>query len=432
MTDEYVLYTSGGYSKVYYNAVRNMIKKVQPLWTENKFLQYSAIVDLSAHVSFATIPGLPVLSEFKVADDEVIMYMPFYGVPVNKYVATFPPSEREKVVVNILLQLVDTCLHLFHNGVQHTDIKPSNVLVSNENVATLIDFNIVSSMQCQEDVLQWSNTIGTWNFCAPEIIWYSKPTCTSMVWSLGILLASLIYRFPLDASYKLNSKNVSSRQFWQQTYFDIQSHHPDHLPLRNGHKLIMSKQLQFIYTRCTDWNAEGRVTLSELRSMLSLLLHGSLPLPFYPQVISHEITPCKHANRIEYIEKLQDILVTLQKEHLLIRVISFWERLAAIREVSSEDMIACILLAWMMLGDYVFDEVDEVKHVCASYDVAYDVGQVSSAILRVAHSLGWMLWEKTSDVYLCEIGERGAVDRCIEHIMECNEPYSMEDLAIRI
>jgi len=112
---------------------------------------------------------------------------------------TMPENEARTIFKNIL----DAIQILHHHNIVHRDIKDENVLINYETKEIqLIDFG--SSTFYEQDK-KLSNFVGSYVFAAPEIIQgltYEGPP--QDIWSLGILLYTMIYKnTPFNDYYEI-------------------------------------------------------------------------------------------------------------------------------------------------------------------------------------------------------------------------------------
>ncbi len=107
----------------------------------------------------------------------------------------------EKTIKKYMRELANVLQYLRENNIVHRDIKPQNILVSNDNSIKLTDFNFARELY-NDDLA--TTYCGTPLYMAPEIISSSQPegyTAQSDLWSIGILLYEMAYGYnPLGAA----------------------------------------------------------------------------------------------------------------------------------------------------------------------------------------------------------------------------------------
>eukprot|EP00668_Euglena_longa_P004467 GGOE01005227.1.p1 GENE.GGOE01005227.1~~GGOE01005227.1.p1 ORF type:complete len:653 (+),score=218.79 GGOE01005227.1:193-1959(+) len=108
-------------------------------------------------------------------------------------------SEEEAKAV--MSQIIDGLIYLHSHKVIHRDIKPDNILITEERVVKICDFGVSKILCSEEDFLHTSQ--GTMLFYPPEACQnHAKFSGTfADVWALGITLFSFIYgHTPFNAS----------------------------------------------------------------------------------------------------------------------------------------------------------------------------------------------------------------------------------------
>lgn len=94
------------------------------------------------------------------------------------------PAER---AVHITEQIA-SALHAAHEiGLVHRDVKPSNILVTDDDFAYLIDFGIARAA-AETGLTSTGTTIGTWAYMAPERLNTGKADARSDVYALACVL----------------------------------------------------------------------------------------------------------------------------------------------------------------------------------------------------------------------------------------------------
>lgn len=89
----------------------------------------------------------------------------------------------------IAAQIIDALLYMHSKGIIYGDLKAENILLDDNGMVKLCDFNLSGTKSLLNDTLQ-----GTVCYLAPEIIEGRSRTPKSDFWSLGVLVYLLYYR----------------------------------------------------------------------------------------------------------------------------------------------------------------------------------------------------------------------------------------------
>jgi hypothetical protein len=102
--------------------------------------------------------------------------------------------------VGIVLQACRGLDYAHRNGVVHRDVKPGNLLVSDDNVVKLADFGIARATD-QSSITQVGSVLGTAAYLAPEQARGEEAGPRADIYSLGVVSYQLLSgRLPYEAS----------------------------------------------------------------------------------------------------------------------------------------------------------------------------------------------------------------------------------------
>lgn len=165
------------------------------------------------------------------------------GKPLDEYVESRLPGEFERL--QLMLEVCRAVQHAHQRGVIHRDLKPTNILVTDDGRPVLVDFGLAKSLLGEDGDEQNSLTrgvlIGTPAYMSPEqAAGHSQQIDTrSDVYSLGVVLYWLLtHRLPHDAS---DSTATVLRRVAEQEIVPPLEVRPD---LDRGLAAVMGKALE--------------------------------------------------------------------------------------------------------------------------------------------------------------------------------------------
>ena len=117
---------------------------------------------------------------------------------------------KEREAAEIICRLCDILsqLHSFNPPIIHRDIKPMNVMISNDGVVKLIDFD--AARENIEGEVEDTYLMGTKEFAAPEQYGFGQSDARTDIYALGIMLnVMLTGEVPKNRVYGNDSKALT-------------------------------------------------------------------------------------------------------------------------------------------------------------------------------------------------------------------------------
>ena len=217
-------------------AIKEMIDLYsEPEEHDRTLKEFEREASLLAALNHSNIPS--VYDYFK-DNDKFYLAMEFIdGLDMNKFSKQYGEKISEHKVIKIAVQICDV-LHYLHTNkppIIYRDLKPSNIMLTKEDHAVLIDFGIARFLTAN---LTDITTIGTMGYVPPEV-YEEKIEPASDIYSLG---ATLFYFLT----------NVSP-QTKPILIFDFTKN-----PLPREYNPEISPEMNEILCRCVAYNARNR------------------------------------------------------------------------------------------------------------------------------------------------------------------------------
>jgi len=144
------------------------------------------------------------------------------GPDLKRYIALHDPVGLE-VVVGVLGQILRILSVCHAKNVVHRDLKPQNVIISDDRTVTLLDFGI-SRMTTLSDLTQTGTSLGSPEYMAPELFSSNTYDPRTDLYALGVIVFELLTgRLPFDG----DSLPVLCRQHLEAPVPSVRARRPD-------------------------------------------------------------------------------------------------------------------------------------------------------------------------------------------------------------
>ena len=453
------LISKGSYSEVFYDHKKQEIYRRTPLFFKHEgsnIIDTSGITDLIFTKSFEYTGHTPIVHSETICEKFISTRMPYYGQSLHDWINSTPLHIRKKLAGEIIAQIIIACMHFEKNAFFHPDLKPTNILIETNNLGSLrikiIDFNIASVKMVYNNDIGWTNTVGTWNYCAPEIIINSVPENNSSSWAIGIIASILIdeYTFSNFVNMDMQTKLFPQKK-WALLFNDLFIKHPDHPPLSRWE--WYEEPWQKLIWNCIQWNSEKRWTLDEIYAHIYLHTfdQNTRKLYTYPLNMSniiHSIKYMAHIGwinneiRIHIINTMFYVCKKIKAMYIFPTAVSIFDRCDFL-VYNNEDpsMVYNIAVASMLLSSFIFDVeiITYYKHYQFLME-AFGL-QCTSNVIEYIHAickhLSYKLWEKPVHVIIAEerncIGKKNNFWKYIKNeFLESHKYYTQRIIADHI
>ena len=163
-------------------------KAVAKCYPKSGMLYDNTDLDEIKQISNRSIPEF--ITEYKNEDYQVILREYVEGVSLEEYVQAYSMDEEQ--ILNLAVRLAETMrsIHISSPVVIHRDIKPQNIIITEDDQVVLIDFGI---SRIYKDGVK-SDTIigGTAGYAAPEQYGFMQSDIRSDIYSYGMVLTYLL------------------------------------------------------------------------------------------------------------------------------------------------------------------------------------------------------------------------------------------------
>ena len=145
---------------------------------------------LCAKLSHPSIIGLHDLGQTK---DGILFYtMDFLPHPTLEEKLKNCGRLDEKKAHTLALSMTEACCHAHQHGVVHRDLKPGNMLITEDERIVLIDFGLGYDEKCTK-LTETGTVLGTPYYMAPEMLMGEPADARSDIYALGVIYYEMLF-----------------------------------------------------------------------------------------------------------------------------------------------------------------------------------------------------------------------------------------------
>jgi len=453
-----LLHMRGGYTDTYISQRNNKVFKYCSKYYHDEegkteetapIVHYSTICDLVFSKALGELNGFPTIHSFSHDPHKVLVEMSYNGKTLHDVIHRHSKAMRWSSAGKLIDQLAQYCLNLLMNGIQHTDLKPGNVLLDGDSDFHLIDFNCMSlSVPCAFGPSKlyrrkWACSIGSWQYLSPEILWTSLPQDNSMVWSIGmVVLHYLLGEHPISDArmFKYIKKVAVTRDEWRKMMTKMRRKYPSSLQLEKKFTDSLDgwwPKLQPLL----EWNPHNRWSLETLLRVF----HVEDPIVVNAIRVRHimkwsDPSFIPRSVREHVVNEGYQFLVSIKQEHTFPGTIHMFDSCYKLHQSSQSvfatDINLLFLCCWALqaylYNVFLFDNDAIIFAIYQQYAISCDV--IMSHIWEVGQNYKYACWQRDWSSYVVDKTKGCAVWpldwMALKGIILAREsPYTMETLA---
>jgi serine/threonine protein kinase len=203
---EIVVKLGGGAMGVVYHARdtklrrRVALKFLPPQWchdetAKDRFIREAQTASATDHPNICTIHNID-----STSDGRLFIVMPCYEGETLKQRLESGPLDIDEAL-RIAAQIANGLAKAHAHGVVHRDIKPGNLMITEEGVK-ILDFGLAKFADSQQLTLPGDGLVGTPSYMSPEQARGDEADARSDVWAVGVVLYQMLTReLPFKGGY---------------------------------------------------------------------------------------------------------------------------------------------------------------------------------------------------------------------------------------
>ena len=145
--------------------------------------------------------GIPKIDKVEIADENIRLTMDYLGANLRQYFESsyndenFDPETTTRFrsidfIKKLIFEISKILIYLHGNNIIHNDLKPDNIMITDNEDIYLIDYGSAILTETQKSFCEPE-------YRAPETFWQNKITKASDIWALGLTCLWVLNNFTL-------------------------------------------------------------------------------------------------------------------------------------------------------------------------------------------------------------------------------------------
>ena len=152
---------------------------------KERFLQEARTASALDHSNVGVIHGLE-----ETADGHTFIVMAYYeGLTLAEKIRRGPLAPKE--AIEIMIQVAHGLNEAHEHSIIHRDVKPSNVIVTRQGIAKIVDFGLARVASGAATTLT-AGPVGTLAYMSPEQVRNEPLDRRTDIWSMGVVLEEIL------------------------------------------------------------------------------------------------------------------------------------------------------------------------------------------------------------------------------------------------
>ncbi len=208
-------------------------------------------------------PHICTVHEINEEEDQSFIVMEYIeGQSLRQKIAKGPLDQAE--ALNIAIQVAEGLKEAHKKAIVHRDIKPGNIMVTEEGKAKVMDFGLAKALGSSL-ITKEAKTMGTVAYMSPEQAQGQSVDFRTDIWSLGVVLYEMIAgQVPFKGEYE------------QSVIHSILNHEPE--PITKIRKDLTSGVEQVIYKALAKSPRDRYQSMDDFLGDLRAIAEGLRPL----------------------------------------------------------------------------------------------------------------------------------------------------------